>query len=282
MAVRTPKYVEIAQDLQAQIHAGSLAPGDRLPTEKELADRWDVSPNTIKKAINELRKGGRVETVPQKGSFVTEPVKPFVITLNHTDLGEDDAPGRGFGGGEGTAFKAEAERQQHMVRSSKPEVQVEDATEAQMKALGIPSSSSDTSKPQVVRRSQQRFVDGKPNSLQHSYFKLELAMEAQALLKTADIEEGTVKYLQSHGHVQTGYEDQFDARPPTDDELKFFGLSKDSLAVIEHRRTAYDQNGEPFRLTITIYKPGTNKIRFIAGEVPDAVWENGSSRRRDG
>lgn len=273
MADRIPKYKEIALDLQDQIEKGTLAPGARLPTEKELADHWGVSANTIKKAVNELRKDGRVETVPQKGSFVTEPAQPFVITLNYTDLGKGDAPGRGFGGGEGKAFVEEAERQQHGAHSSKPEVEVVDAEEPQIKALGIPP---DQPQPQVVRRSQQRFVGGRPNSLQHSYFRLELAIKAQALLKSMDIEDGTVAYLQGHGHVQTGYEDEFDARPPTDDELKFFGLSKDSLAVIVHKRTAYDQNGEPFRLTVTIYKPGTNKIRFIAGEVPDAVWELGS------
>ncbi|TDC76960.1 GntR family transcriptional regulator [Actinomadura sp. 7K507] len=273
MADGIPRYTEIALELQAQIEQGTLAPGDRLPTEKELADRWVVSTNTVKKAISELRKGGRVETIPQKGSFVAEPVQPFVITLNHTDLGGDDAPGRGFGGGEGKAFVVEAERQQHRAWSSVPEVRVEDAKEPEIKALGIPR---DQSQPQIVRRSQQRFVDGKANSLQHSFFRLELAIEAQALLKSVDIEEGTVAYLQGRGHVQTGYEDEFNARPPTEEELKFFGLSKDSLAVIEHRRTAYDQNGEPFRLTITIYKPGANKIRFIAGEVPDEVWQRSS------
>ncbi|SFN05741.1 DNA-binding transcriptional regulator, GntR family [Actinomadura madurae] len=277
MAGRVSKYSEIASDLRAKIDNGTLGPGVQLPTEKELADSWGVSPNTIKKAVNELRQEGLVETVPQKGSFVAEPAAPFVITLNHTDLGEGNALGRGFGGGEGEAFVAEAQRQGHRTHSSKPEVQVEDADSAQMEALGInPVPPDSPQKPQVVRRSQERFVDGKPNSLQHSYFKLELAIQAQALLKSVDIEEGTVAYLQSRGHEQTGYEDEFDARPPRDEELRFFGLSRGSLAVIEHKRTAYDQNGEPFRLTITVYKPGTNKIRFIAGDVPDTVWQHDS------
>ncbi|NVI90496.1 GntR family transcriptional regulator [Actinomadura sp. BRA 177] len=276
MARRTPRYVEIAADLQARIDDGRLEPGDRLPTEKELAQRWGVSENTIKAAVNELRRGGRVETVPQKGSFVTEPDMPFVITLNYTDLGDENAPGRGFGGGEGKAFLSEADRQRHQAHFSKPDVAVEDAGELQMKALGIPRVPADAPQPQVVRRSQQRFVDGKPNSLQHSYFKLELAFKAQDLLNSRDIAEGSVAYLQRCGHEQVGYEDEFDARPPTEEELKFFGLSKNSLAVIEHIRTAFDQNGEPFRLTVTVYKPGTNKIRFIAGDVPDEVWERGS------
>ncbi|WP_396452484.1 GntR family transcriptional regulator [Actinomadura sp.] len=276
MARRTPKYVEIAQDLQAQIDGGHLAPGDRLPTEKELAKRWEVSENTIKAAVNELRKRGRVETVPQKGSFVTEPDRPFVITLNYTDLGDENAPGPGFGGGEGKAFLAEAERQLHEARFSKLDVGVEDAGELQMKALRIPRAPADGSPPQVVRRSQQRFVDGKPNSLQHSYFSLDLAFQAKDLLNSRDIAEGSVAYLQRCGHEQVGYEDEFDARPPREEERKFFGHSKNSLAVIEHIRTAFDQNGEPFRLTVTVYRPGTNKIRFIAGEVPDEVWDRSS------
>ncbi|WP_371949403.1 GntR family transcriptional regulator [Actinomadura monticuli] len=37
-----PKYVEIVQDLQAQIDDGRLAPGDALPSETELAERWRV------------------------------------------------------------------------------------------------------------------------------------------------------------------------------------------------------------------------------------------------
>lgn len=166
MANRTPKYVEIAQDLRAQIQEGSLAPGDALPSEKELARHWRVSENTIKAAINELRRQGRIETVPKKGSFVTELSLPFVITLNYTDLGDENAPGRGHGGGEGSAFMAEAKRQKHEASTSKPDVYVQDAEELQMKALGIPPAPADDPRPQVVRRSQQRFVDGKGHRLQ--------------------------------------------------------------------------------------------------------------------
>ncbi|WUI04008.1 GntR family transcriptional regulator [Spirillospora sp. NBC_00431] len=277
MADNVPKYLQIAKDLRTQIESGKLAVGAQLPTEKELADRWDASPNTIKKALNELRMDGRVETIPQMGSFVTAADQPFIITLNHADLGDEHAPGPGFGGGEGRAFEVEAERQKHEAVSSQPEVKVQDAENFHLKAFGIPPSPAGQLRPQIVRRSQERYLDGKPNSLQHSYFRLELALEARLLLNSADIAEGTVAYLRECGHVQTGYEDVFNARPPTAEERRFFGSSKDSLAVIEHTRTAYNQNGEPFRLTITVYKPGANLIRFIAGQVPDDVWDKGSS-----
>ncbi|MGI5322495.1 GntR family transcriptional regulator [Actinomadura nitritigenes] len=292
MAATSPKYMEIARDLQAQIETGKLAPGDRLPTEQELAERWDVSPNTVKQAVKELRKGGRVQTVRHKGTYVVEPARPFVITLNDTDLG-GEAPGRAFGGGEGRAFMAEMERQDLRAWASPPDVSISRATDSQMKAFGLPVPASGEQRPQVVCRSQERFIlpkrsadegegndagddDKDPNSLQRSYFLLTLALKAPRLLESEDIGEGTVAYLRDCGHDQTGYVDEFDARPPTSEELAFFGLSKDSLAVVEHRRTAYDQHGDPFRLTITVYKPGNNRIRFIAGEVPAEVWNRGS------
>ncbi|QFG25304.1 GntR family transcriptional regulator [Actinomadura sp. WMMB 499] len=270
----TAQYKQIAQDLQRQIEQGVLGPGDRLPSEEELAAQWAVSRNTVKAAIKELTKRERVKTIPKVGSFVTEDVPPFVITLNHTDLGEDEGPGRAFGGGEGRAFVTEARRQNHSAHSSKPSVEIITATEMHIKALKIPPAGPDEDAPDVVCRFQKRFIDDKPNSMQWSYFTWDLGFKAKALVKSVDITEGTVAYLRNFDHVQVGYEDVFEARPPTPEEAEFFGLPKDSLAVIVHRRTAYDQNGEPFRLTVTVYKPGSNKFRFIAGDVPEEVWKN--------
>ncbi|MEO3827235.1 GntR family transcriptional regulator [Actinomadura sp. B10D3] len=54
MAGRVSKYSEIASDLRAKIENGTLGPGTRLPTKKELAESRVVSPSTIKKAVNEL------------------------------------------------------------------------------------------------------------------------------------------------------------------------------------------------------------------------------------
>ncbi|HEU5029991.1 MAG TPA: GntR family transcriptional regulator [Spirillospora sp.] len=269
MSPATPRYIEIARALQKRIESGELLPGDRLPTEHELAGEWNVSPNTAKQAMKELRRSGRVETLPHRGSFVSKESTPFVITLNDVDL-DEDLPGRP-GGGEGRAFVDEAERQGLRATSSLPRVSIAQATDAQKRALRLRGEP----RPQIVRRTQQRFVDGRPNSLQHSYFALELALTAQALLAENEIAEGAVAYLRKHGHVQVGYEDGFDARPPTAEEMEFFGLPRDSLAVIEHSRTAFDQDGEPFRLTVTVYKPGANRIRFIAGDVPDGTRDPG-------
>ncbi|NLG24702.1 MAG: GntR family transcriptional regulator [Clostridiales bacterium] len=68
-----PKYEMVKQYLRQQIADGRLQPGDRLPSEAELADRLGVSAITIKKALGDLSAEGVVRRVKGKGSFVSRP-----------------------------------------------------------------------------------------------------------------------------------------------------------------------------------------------------------------
>lgn len=55
-------YTQIADDLRAQISAGTLRPGDDVPTEAELAERWHTSRGPIRNALAALRAEGLIET----------------------------------------------------------------------------------------------------------------------------------------------------------------------------------------------------------------------------
>ena len=55
-------YTQIADDLRAQIAAGTLRPGDDVPTEAELAERWRTSRGPIRNALAALRGEGLLET----------------------------------------------------------------------------------------------------------------------------------------------------------------------------------------------------------------------------
>ncbi|RFB81587.1 PLP-dependent aminotransferase family protein [Methylovirgula sp. 4M-Z18] len=70
-----PKYLAIAQALIADIHAGRLAPGARLPAQRDLAKAFQVDLTTITRAFNEVRRQGLVEGHTKRGSFVRAPVK---------------------------------------------------------------------------------------------------------------------------------------------------------------------------------------------------------------
>src|SRR4051794_21669953 len=71
-----PPYLRIARDLRARIVDGRLAPGDRVPSTRQLARRWNVALATATKALAELRREGLVEARPRAGTVVaTRPVE---------------------------------------------------------------------------------------------------------------------------------------------------------------------------------------------------------------
>ena len=65
-----PIYSQIMEGIRAQIRAGVLVPGDKLPSVRELAGQLAINPNTIQRAYRELESQGWVVSVPGKGSFV--------------------------------------------------------------------------------------------------------------------------------------------------------------------------------------------------------------------
>lgn len=68
-----PIYARIADELRAAILARSLGPGDALPTEHELASRYDASRVTVRKALNVLCSERLVHSHQGKGYFVRSP-----------------------------------------------------------------------------------------------------------------------------------------------------------------------------------------------------------------
>src|SRR5262245_60882031 len=69
---RGPKYLRIADTLRTEIQAGDLAPGQRLPSETALRDRFGVSLPTLRQAIGVLRAEGLIESRHGIGTFVKE------------------------------------------------------------------------------------------------------------------------------------------------------------------------------------------------------------------
>ncbi len=63
-------YARMADHIQARIETGDLAPGARLPAERDLASEYGVAVGTARRAVEELRRRGLVRTLPAKGTFV--------------------------------------------------------------------------------------------------------------------------------------------------------------------------------------------------------------------
>jgi DNA-binding transcriptional regulator YhcF (GntR family)/8-oxo-dGTP pyrophosphatase MutT (NUDIX family) len=65
-----PVYVQIADDLRARIAAGDYAPGDKLPSNQDLSERYHVARETIRQAIEVLRGEKLVAAQSTRGVFV--------------------------------------------------------------------------------------------------------------------------------------------------------------------------------------------------------------------
>ncbi|MDX5362412.1 MAG: GntR family transcriptional regulator, partial [Alphaproteobacteria bacterium] len=76
-----PIYTRIQQELRSRIASGALRPGDRLPSEIELADAFSTTRMTVRHALQELvyenlivRQKGRGSFVSEMGARVTSPI----------------------------------------------------------------------------------------------------------------------------------------------------------------------------------------------------------------
>ncbi len=65
-----PIYEQIVRQIKNSIIRGELAPGETLPSIRNLAKQLQISVITTKRAYEELEREGFIETVGGKGSFV--------------------------------------------------------------------------------------------------------------------------------------------------------------------------------------------------------------------
>ena len=268
-----PLYQRIANDLRAQIETGQLQPGAQLPPEEQLGKLFKASRNTIRDAIRFLISLGLVETRAGQGTFVVDPPDPLVTTLTTKHPG--------LGGGEGAAYLSEA-NERHP-RSDIPTVELQTALGEIAYRLGVPEGTP------VVSRHERRYIrskqagqptaldsDGTPWSLQTSFYPRRFALQgAERLLDNEDIQEGTVRYLKDIlGLEQVGYRDWITVRAPNSDEVGFFGLPPDGrVPVFEIFRSAFDQNGNPMRVTVTIFPADRQQFIIDVGKVPAPQFE---------
>lgn len=69
---RLPIFEQLKAQILEFISLGILAPNDKLPSVRSLANELAINPNTVAKAYQELELQGYVYTMPGKGCFVND------------------------------------------------------------------------------------------------------------------------------------------------------------------------------------------------------------------
>jgi DNA-binding GntR family transcriptional regulator len=68
------RYIRVANDIAARIKSGELAPGTRLRSELDLAERYGVAYQTVRHAMKVLRERGLIVSIQGRGTFVQDPL----------------------------------------------------------------------------------------------------------------------------------------------------------------------------------------------------------------
>ncbi|MEV5569123.1 GntR family transcriptional regulator [Spirillospora sp. NPDC052269] len=258
------RYRDIADDLARRIEVGEFAAGDRLPTEEQLmVDYGNASRNTIREAVKILKSRGLVETTQGRGTFVLEGTVPFAVTLAAIPVPPPPGPG-----GEGAAYRFDAELQGRQFENKDPKVEIQRANPEVAKALALEEGA------RVVLRHQDRFIEGRPWSLQTAYYPMEYVRQgADRLLDDEDIEPGVITYLNEVlGVEQVAYRDRITGRAPDTSESNFFTLRDVGSVVIVHERVGYDLDKRPIRFIRTVYPADRNQFDLVVGAVPASPW----------
>jgi GntR family transcriptional regulator len=247
-----PKYQQIAEQLRAQITSGALAPGQRLPSEPDLAAQYDASRNTVRLAIALLTNQGLVISRQGLGTFVHEPAKPFTALLSriHASPVEQHASAA-------LPVVSPAADESDMVRLV---VETGAAGPAVAEKLAIPAGD------QVVIRHSQYFIGDVPWQLISSYYPSDLA-GGTALQQAGEIESGSVGLLTELGHSQLGFVDEIGARMPDAREFDFFKLASGTPVLVVNR-TSYTAD-RPIRLTSYIYRSDRVRLLHVEGTIPE-------------
>ncbi|MCW2759872.1 MAG: GntR family transcriptional regulator [Marmoricola sp.] len=95
-----PPYEQVREQVRAQVQAGELAPGTKLPTVRRLAGDLGLAANTVARAYRELEALGVIETRGRAGSVVTgggveraarEAAHDYVARMRALGVGPDEA-----------------------------------------------------------------------------------------------------------------------------------------------------------------------------------------------
>jgi GntR family transcriptional regulator len=246
-----PLYQQIANDLRAAIRDLELAPGDQVPTEMDLAQRYGVSRNTARMALNALAHEGLITAGRARAGRLVRRRERMNWThrvergprSGHRVTGLDDFIDQSLAQGR--------------VPEQSIEVSIVAATEYIAERLEVPPGEN------LVVRRRLRSVDGQPSSISESYYLFEFA-HGTPLLDPQVFNGSATEVLAEMGHLQVRYVDEITTRMPDPLEAQRLDIGQ-GVPVLAHVRTGYTDK-RPVRLSITILPGDRHKLRY---ELPD-------------
>ncbi|MBC3844581.1 GntR family transcriptional regulator [Streptacidiphilus sp. 4-A2] len=223
---------QIADDLRAQITAGVLAPGDQLPSERQLVETYGTAAQTARKAISLLKSDGLAEGERGRGVFVKRP-KPMVR------VGSDRYARHLRTGGQ-APFQAEVESMGLEWRQEILELAEVPAPDWVAQWFEIPAGS------RVFVRRRRTWIETMPTQLADSYYELD-TVAGTRLLEEHTGPGGGYARLEEAGFKLTRFREELETAMPTPSEVKALQLRPGVPVVHLHRIAFSTKEGDAER-----------------------------------
>ncbi|NEC92278.1 GntR family transcriptional regulator [Streptomyces sp. SID12501] len=234
-----PPSRRIAEELRAAIEAGQLAPGDRLPSERTLAQQYGAARNTAREAIRLLAEEGLVTARHGSGVFVREPQRLLRFGSDRYSRAHRET---GL-----TPFRLEARRQGKEARIDVVSITRNRPPQDIAERLDVPAEDES-----VLHRENHYFADDEPVQIVSTYLRWDEA-QGTPLTRPDTGKDGIYGRLEELGHVMTRVRDEITARMPTPAEAAVLTLPS-GVPVIEVLHTSLDQQGAPFEVSRYVHR----------------------------
>ncbi|MEY9933478.1 GntR family transcriptional regulator [Catenulispora sp. GP43] len=218
---------QIADALREEIVSGHIGPKEKLPSERELVEKYGTASQTVKQAIGLLKAEGLVEGRKGSGVFVRQ--APLITRVGMDRFSRSKrAAGR-------AAQQAEAEAAGLSWRQEVLHLGEVPAPAWVAELYGIAEGAP------VFVRSRREWVGDQPNQLADSYYRLEV-VEGTAIKELKTGPGGSYARLEEAGHQIIRFREELLARMPSPEEVRNLRLPA-GVPVVRLRRTALTEDG---------------------------------------
>jgi GntR family transcriptional regulator len=243
-------YEDIVEGLRASILDGRLGSGQKLPSENELARRYETSRPTVRRALALLKAEGRVTTEQGRGVFVRS--KPQVRLLLSGENFRRHRRARLSG------FNAQVAEQGQVPEQRLLQVARVPASDEVAERLG---SAEDA---MVVVRRRLFVVNGEPVARCDSYYPAAIA-DGTALAEPENIEGGAYGLIEDpEGPIRRRLRrsvDDLECRMPTPAEVDDLQLGS-GVPVVRVLRTVFDSDKVAVEVQETIAAADKHRFRY--------------------
>ena len=241
------RYEEMIEFVERLVAEGNLAPGDMLPTQAELAAAAGVSLITVRRALEELERAGRVRRHQGVGTFLA---RPRIIS----------EPGRSGG-------LLDTLRRAHDAGGAGPTGQPRVGNRLLSLGQGLPSASlraalqlADGAR--VWEISRQRLVNGEPKVYETAVIPVALAPGLDRY--RSELNGSLYELLAERFGLEDQAEEQYLEVAAADDEERRLLRLPSKSQVVRLRGLSTDQNGTPFDCFTQVY-PALEFGFYISG-----------------